>query len=71
MIQEPLMHTEYEECHCSSHILAGDIFLWEAWDWLLGFVPSVPGKEIFWETALAVAALARGHTWSRIRFFAW
>lgn len=44
------------------HIPAGlfprDISLWKAWDWLLGLVPSVPGKEISWKTALAVAVLA-------------
>lgn len=39
----------------------------ETWDWLLGLVPVVPGKEISGKTALAAAVLAGGHTWSRIR----
>lgn len=75
MIQEPLMHGEYKECPCSmvTSLLGSSqgISLWKAWDWLLGLVPSVPGKEISWKTALAVAVLGGGHTWSRIRCSAW
>lgn len=41
-----------------SHPCWADISLWKAWDWLLGLVPGVPGKEISWKTALAVAVLA-------------